>query len=201
MHRLQHSGPALPLACLLLLMAGLLLPWLVAPSASMTLSAYDLAEWVSLHPAQTRANPPLLASLLLRVQFVALCAATGCLPFGKGMRIGAALAIVLLAIAQLPPVEFVNDLGSLNYRQQFGCAIASLILGLGLLRSSGGPWRGWAAIAISVIGAATAVAGMSQALDVYRLVGGAGGIGAGLWLCIVAHLCAAGLGAREIRYS
>ena len=199
MQRNQRDLPALLCVCLLLLLTGLLLPWLVAPSASMTLNAYDLAEWASLHPAQTQTNPPLPASLPLRIQLVIFCALTSCVATGRRMRIAAAIAIVALAIAQLPPVEFVYDLGSLNYRQQFGCALASLVPGLGLLRWAGGRLRAWTVLAGSVVGAATAVAGMSQALDVYGLVGGVGGVGAGLWLCVAAYLCLAGVSARDLR--
>ena len=199
MLRLRHSGPALPCVCLLLLLTGLLLPWLVSPSASMTLNAYDLAEWASLHPAQTHTNPPLLASLLLRIQLVIFCALTSCMANGKRMRFAAALCVLALAVAQLPPVEFVYDLGSLNYRQQFGCALASLVPGLGLLRWAVGRLRVWTVLAGSVVGAATAVAGMLQALEVYGLVGGVGGVGAGLWLCVAAYLCLAGVCARDLR--
>ena len=45
------------LALLLLIigLCGYLLPWIVAPSSAMTLNAYDLAEWTSLHPLQQSA--------------------------------------------------------------------------------------------------------------------------------------------------
>ena len=51
-------------------LAGYVLPWIVAPSAALTLNAYDLAEWTSLHPLQRQTSPPLLAPLELRLQLV-----------------------------------------------------------------------------------------------------------------------------------
>jgi len=62
----------LPAMLLLLGLLGYLLPWAVASSAPMTLNAYDLAEWTSLHPAQRQTTPPLLAPLRLRAQLAIL---------------------------------------------------------------------------------------------------------------------------------
>lgn len=53
-------------ALVLIGLLGYAQPWIVAPAASMTLNAYDLAEWASLIPAQRGTAPPLLVPLLLR---------------------------------------------------------------------------------------------------------------------------------------
>ncbi len=172
-----------------MLLTGLLLPWLVAPNAAMTLNAYDLAEWASLHPAQAGTTPPLLAPLLLRLQVLILCALVGAVAkTPKAMRISA-LLICLLAVAQLPPVEFVKDLGSLNYRQQFGLALASWLLGLAGLRWLAGRFLRHAMICMLAIGGMAATwTGAHQALDVYASLAGGGSIGLGVWIAAFAYL-------------
>ena len=122
-------------ACLLLFLLligllGYLLPWAVAPSAPMTLNAYDLAEWTSLHPAQRHSSPPLLAPLLLRAQLVILSLTFALVVSRRPWRLISAATVAILALAQLPPFEYVYDIANLNYRQQFGLALASLIAGL-----------------------------------------------------------------------
>ena len=190
------GGSLLSASLLALLLAGLLLPWLVAPNAAMTLNAYDLAEWTSLHPAQAGTSPPLLASLLLRLQVLILCALVGAAAQTRRTARVAALLVCLLAVAQLPPVEFVKDLGSLNYRQQFGLALASLLLGLAALRWLRGRWRHGAICLFALIGMATAWLGASQALAVYASLAGGGSIGLGAGISAVACL---GLALRSMR--
>ena len=190
------GGSLLSASMLALLLAGLLLPWLVAPNAAMTLNAYDLAEWTSLHPAQAGASPPLLASLLLRLQVLILCALVGAAAQTRRAARVAALLVCLLAVAQLPPVEFVKDLGSLNYRQQFGLALMSLLLGLAELRWLRRRWRHGAICLFALIGMATAWLGASQALAVYASLAGGGSIGLGAVISAVACL---GLALRSMR--
>ena len=120
----EHSLLLVMLALLGLL--GYLLPWAVASSAPMTLNAYDLAEWASLHPAQRQTTPPLLAPLLLRAQLVVL---SSIIALSVSQRWVAAAAVVALALAQLPPFEYVYDIANLNYRQQFVLALVSLVAG------------------------------------------------------------------------
>ena len=121
------------IALIVMALCGYALPWIVVPSASLTLNGHDLAEWASLVPSQRATSPPLLAPLLLRLQPLALSLLLGGIAVGRRRTAMAAAAICLLAAAQLPPFEFVYDINNLNYRQQFGLAVFSLIGGLCLV--------------------------------------------------------------------
>ncbi len=187
-HRLA-TRPLVTISLLMSLLAGLLLPWLLAPNAAMTLNAYDLAEWASLHPAQRGANPPLVVPLLLRAQLVILCALAGVAAQCTLEKRAPALVIVGLAVAQLPPIEFVYDIGNLNYRQQFGLALASLILGLAALRWINRRWQPMFVAGFGLVGALTTLAGATLALDVFASLASGGSAGLGVWIAIASYIC------------
>lgn len=116
------------------LMAGLvlvscLLPWVTLPGAGLSLNPTDLAEWTSLAPAVRAQTPALLTTFLLRTPLViaALLVALA----ADQRRAWAALLIALLAVAQLPPFEFLADSGNSNYQQQ--ALMAAWTFGLGWL--------------------------------------------------------------------
>ena len=192
------SHPLLKISLLMALLVGLLLPWLVAPAAAMTLNAYDLAEWASLHPAQRSSNPPLVVPLLLRVHLLILCALAGLVAHGKLEKRAAALMIVALAVAQLPPIEFVNDIGNLNYRQQFGLALGGLALGMAALLWKNRRWQPIVVAGFSLVGALTSMAGARLALDAYASLANGGGIGLGVWIVLTAYVCLAVAGFRAL---
>ena len=106
-----------------------LIPWAVNTSTGLTLGAYDLAEWLSLHPAT---HPTRLPSLFLRGQLllitlsIALSVNKPLFTIGWWLRL---IAVLLLTVAQLPPPEFLAWTGDLNQRQQAMLAIASLVGG------------------------------------------------------------------------
>ena len=108
------------------------LVWADAPTQGMSLNAYDLAEWASLHPATHPIQPLVptrLPSLLLRLQLTILCWIIAFVfhQQGSNHRRLAILAIILLSIAQLPPFEFfLNARDDLNYVQQFILSSVSL---------------------------------------------------------------------------
>ena len=188
----------LQFSLLMTLLAGLLLPWLLAPNAPMTLNAYDLAEWASLHPAQRATNPPLLAPLLLRAQLLILCVLVGLVARGKLEKRAAALVIFTLAVAQLPPIEFVNDIGNLNYRQQFGLALSSLLLGMAALCWMDARWRRLFVAGLSLLGALTTLAGASLALDVFASLASGGSAGLGIWIVQASYCCLFVTGLRTL---
>lgn len=169
---------------------GYLLPWATAPAGSMTLNAFDLAEWVSLHPSQRQTVPPLQVSLLLRLQLVILCTLFAAVVANQRRKPGSALLIIAIALAQLPPPEFVLDPGNLNYRQQFGLALVSLLAGLLLLRVRRARLASGILVILPWVGAVTAVGGVSQALAIYDSLQTGGAIGLGVWILVS---CYAGL--------
>lgn len=170
---------------------GYLLPWTVAPSAPMTLNAFDLAEWTSLHPAQRQTAPPLLAPLLLRAQLVFLTLAFAITTSGRTWRLFSVAAVVLLALAQLPPYEYVYDLANLNYRQQFFLALASLISGL-LATVMGQRRIAWMLLlALAIVGTVSVVAGVAQAFELYRQLQQTTSVGLGPWILSSSYIAIA----------
>ena len=186
--RMQRRPLLLLLTLLLLGLVGYLLPWAVSASAPMTLNAYDLAEWASLHPAQRQTTPPLLAPLLLRAQLAILTLILALPASGRSMRAICALAVVALALAQLPPFEYVYDIANLNYRQQFGLALASLIAGLAATRLANRRIIRMLLVILPIAGIFAVIAGVTQALEVYRLTQTVAGIGLGPWLLCASYI-------------
>lgn len=168
-------------------LVGYALPWIVAPSAPLTLNAYDLAEWTSLHPLQRATSPPLLAPLELRLQLLILSVIVGLMASGRVNTSISALAILLLALAQLPPFEFVDDLRNLNYSQQFLLALASLLLSLALLPFKFGRFSAYIMLALTLLGIGSAIHAHAQALDLFAVWSLEASVGAGLWTLVASY--------------
>jgi hypothetical protein len=125
--------------CCVLAYIAYSLPWVVAPGASLTLNAYDLAEWSSLHPA-TRMNA-YLTPLALRALPLLLTLLIANLPARSHWLQGVkALLIVIMAIALLPPFEFFGSTWQDNNHQQ-QVALAGAMLLSGILVLWIGKWR------------------------------------------------------------
>ena len=159
------------MTCYLLLALGLvgyLLPWMVAPTAPMTLNAYDLAEWTSLHPTQR--GTPLAVPLLLRLQLPVIILLAALFARGSPTRLLAVIIILSLSAAQLPPLEFLTiSRHDGNYQQQFLLAVISLIAGLALLAYKPSRPMMLVAVGLAIIGLLSALAGQHQAQRLYQL--------------------------------
>lgn len=179
---------SLILTLLLMALAGYLLPWIVAPSSSMSLNAFDLAEWTSLHPLQHSAAIPLLVPLQLRLHLLILMAIFALI--SKDLLPGAvvAAAILLAAIAQLPPPEFIEQLSNANYRQQFALACACALLPLLMWRLKHKRHKIRMIISFSALGIAIAVAGQKQASALYWLALEEGETGLGMIIVAAAYV-------------
>lgn len=175
------------LVFLLLALAGYLLPWVTAPNSAMTLNAFDLAEWTSLHPLQQQAMPPLIAPLLLRAQLAILAVAITLWSTSRKERSLALLFALALSVVQLPPPEFLNNVADPNYRQLLFLAIATISLssGLGLMLPE--QFRPFVIIFLAITGIVTSLVGQSQAIELYQVTLEQGETGGGLWLVVVAY--------------
>ncbi len=175
------------LVFILLALTGYLLPWIVAPASSMSLNAFDLAEWTSLHPLQRSSTIPLLAALQLRLHLLILAAIFTWV--SKDILPGAIVAAVVLlaAAAQLPPPEFVGQLSDGNFRQQFALACASAILPLLMWRLDHARLKLRLTMSLAALGIAIALAGQKQADTLYRLALEEGGPGLGMFIAAGAY--------------
>ncbi len=105
---------------------GTYLPWVATTGAAFSSNLYDLAEWTSLHPAVRGGNPPLLATLLLRL--VPALIAVGLAVYVKQTRHLTGVLALLIGVGLLPPFEFFRgQFGDPNYRQQFVIAVVTCI--------------------------------------------------------------------------
>ncbi len=153
--------PRLPLLLLLFSLAAYLLPWNVSAINALTLGAYDLAEWLSLHPAT---HPLRIPSLLLRVQLV-LITWLFALHFTAQpawRRWFWMLMILVLSIAQLPPLDFLARPNDPNQQQQFVLAALSLVGAFVWFWVAHRLQKRWIILMLGMSGVATAAMGAIQ---------------------------------------
>ncbi|MBZ0276260.1 MAG: hypothetical protein K8I60_08955 [Anaerolineae bacterium] len=156
---------------LVLALTAYTLPWLTTSSNGLSLSAYDLAEWISLHPAARYGQPPLLPTLLLRLPLVctALTIAFWPVKHAQWLRIP---ALLMLTVALLPPVEFLTRYrDDPNYQQQFILAGITLIGGAIGISHYANQGRQIIILLLAGIAAITGILGFSQS---YSLTQGLG---------------------------
>jgi len=167
---------------IIIILGGYVLPWIIAPSAPLSLNAYDLAEWASLHPSQPNTTPPLIIPLLLRLQLVIVTLLIALYARTDIQRWIALILVALLAVAQLPPLEFlISERDNINYQQQFILATLSLLIGGGLVVRKPQRLTPIISIALVSMGIITSFSGLQQAQELYTLssqeyVSGSGGV-------------------------
>jgi hypothetical protein len=148
---------AIPLALI-----AYLIPWVVNTSTGLTLGAYDLAEWLSLHPATHPARNPSFAlrgQLLILTLIITWTTSKPILTYSWWFR---CMALTLLVIAQLPPPEFLSWTGDQNQRQQAFLAVISLVGGIFGLTGILQRFRGYLLLLVLFIGIALNIYGLTQ---------------------------------------
>lgn len=143
-------------------------PWIVNPSAGLTLGAYDLAEWASLHPEVRNSSPALLTSLLLRLPLSLFALLVGfCAPLPALRSYGwwvAFMIVLFLTASALPPLEFfIEAREDTNYQQQFLLSCLALFGGLIGLAGILSRFRAYMTILVALIVIVTSVMGLFQA--------------------------------------
>lgn len=195
MRTARHYIPPILFA---LLIVAYLQPWIINGSAALNLTAYDLAEWASLHPAASAQSPPLLTSLLLRLPLA--CAGIWLAwyrPHTSAVRILVGGIVALIAIGLLPPPEFLGQRDNPNYQQQAGLAALMLTASLIGLFAGGRVKpiiRTGVSVSMLVGGLVAALGGLSLAVQwmgEFQLpaVIGSGAIMMGLCFAVTAVLC------------
>jgi hypothetical protein len=107
-----------------------LLPWIITPSAALTLNGYDLAEWTRLHPALQSTFDPLVIALLLRLPLVCLSGIAVCIIPHKQWWLTLGV-VAAFAIALQPPIEFYSSFrDDPNYQQLATLSMLLVIVGL-----------------------------------------------------------------------
>ena len=111
---------------------GYLLPWVLTSASSLSMGAYDLAEWSSLHPIVKQTAPFLWTTLALRIP-LAVLAILLAIYLAKTLHLPSIALVCLFvsAIALLPPLEFFTTFrDDPNYRQQLFLALFTLVIGI-----------------------------------------------------------------------
>jgi len=160
----MKRSEAIILALLLLCYAA---PWADAGSHGLRMNAYDWAEWLSLHPAQRTAEPPLLVSLALRLQMLGFGVLLAW-SIPSSWRWLFALSLLVLAAAQLPPLEFLSNSQDNNYRQQVFLTVSSIALGL-FARTIAYKWREYVAMSASILSCSVLLFSLPEALALTQL--------------------------------
>lgn len=112
------------------------LPWVWHPGAGLSAGAYDLAEWLSLHPVARASMLPLFPSFVLRAAFALLAmgvAVHGNRATQRAVRWSARIAALALALTLFPPLEFLTVArDDANYQQQFALGMITFLVIVGL---------------------------------------------------------------------
>lgn len=167
------------------------LPWVVNSGAGLTLNAYDLAEWMSLHPRVRIGSLPLLAPFLLRMLLVFT---GGLIAFSPSRRFSTAwwlqvIGVSVIALALLPAFEFfVSDFSDPNYRQQLSLTILTLVVSAIGLIFHHKRWSRWIIVSLMIAGVGGGLSGLVIGYSLMRDLGLPTGVGAGAILFVVAYL-------------
>lgn len=176
-------------------LVGYFLPWISTSASSLSLGAYDLAEWSSLHPVVRQTVPFLWTTLALRIPlailgilFVAYISKTF---HRKSIAI---ICLLIAAIALLPPLEFFKTYGDdPNYRQQFILALTTVVAGIFVIFGQPQKLQKVLLIALSILGVLASAIGLYQAQNLMQgfdlhIAIGLGGIMTSIALGAVAYL-------------
>ncbi|MBI1276994.1 MAG: hypothetical protein GC179_02575 [Anaerolineaceae bacterium] len=128
------------------------------------MSAYDLAEWTSLHPIVRQTLPYLWTTLALRVPLAVLGLLLAKHITESFQRASFGLLIVVItAFALLPPPEFFTVYrDDPNYQQQLLLALATVIIGTTIIIWHNKSVQRLSSIALSLFGCLTSAIGLYQ---------------------------------------
>lgn len=176
----------------ILLLIAYIMPWLIHSTQTLTLNAFDLAEWTTLHPSSRSASLPLLESFLLRFQIIIILwlmistiTHERVISFTNFLKVA---MIVIVSISLLPPIDQITNISDLNYRQQIALALLSLLGAIAISFSSIG-WRWSIQVILLALALITALPGIFQAGLLFQSYDLSISIGAGTIAYIVIISC------------
>ncbi len=154
---------------IILLIGALLmyiLPWALNNSAVLSLGAYDFAEFLAKRQFDDTSYNTILAlrgQLVFLTWLLAFSIQRPLFTINWGVKV---VFCLLLVIAQLPPLTFINNIGDMNQQQQALLSLSSLIgVGFGL---TGLLWatKNYLQLSISIVGIITTIYGLFNALEI-----------------------------------
>lgn len=208
-HGSYHEAPTLQWTLLIIAVCGVVavhMPWHVHDVAAFSNNAFDLAEFVSLHPTAQAENPALLSSILLRLPLVLLpiilTLIANRLRDERSRWIWRGVAL-LVALRLNPPVDFYRGPGdvSLNERQLGYMMIAAIVLVIVAIASHRWLMRYelQLAAALWLIIVVVSIEGWRRATNIVESLQIEVGIGAGIILIVVLALLSIALIIQSLR--
>lgn len=181
----------LVLWCALLGVIAYHMVWQTHKVAAFNSNAFDLAEWVSLHPTVRAESPALFTPLLLRLPLILLAgimaAASSVLQAEKAKWLWRGVAL-LVVLRLNPPTDFYPWGGGSPNDQQLG-RLTALGLVVVLVLIIGGRWLRFfwrpTALVLLIASLITALEGYNRAQKVLDSIQIETGIGGGLVLHVV----------------
>lgn len=148
------------------------LPWIASGTAGLSLNAYDLAEWSSLHPSVVNMTPSLLTTFLLRLPLTCLtliiAASTPQPPFRSIAWWMMSIIVLILTITLLPPLEFLStDSSNNNYRQMFALSVFTGLFGISFIMGMGQRWQKYLIILLALMGLIVSIGGIALGINLY----------------------------------
>lgn len=178
----QHSTFNFTWLIVLLALFLYVIPWVLNPGTTLSLGAYDFAEFLAKRPFDDKSYYAILALRGQLFLLVSLLAISTHRPYFTAHWWIQVILCLALVIAQLPPLTFFNNMGDINQQQQFLLTIGSFVgicIGLtGLLWEK----RHLINLVIGIIGVSTVIYSLIDAIDIMNDYGvpatmGVGGIG------------------------
>ena len=178
---MTEQPPRFDLTWLVVIIALLayIIPWALNPGVSLSLSAYDFAEFLAKRPFDDTSYYTILALRGQLLLITALLAFSTHRPYFTKHWWMRCIACGILIIAQLPPLTFISNTGDVNQQQQMLLTIGSLIVvAIGL---SGIFWknRHLIRIVIGIAGVITVIYSLNNAPDMMAGYGLPANIGFG----------------------
>jgi len=168
------------------------LPWIANTSTPLTMGAYDLAEWASIHPVARISEPTMLVSLLLRLPLVFMAIIVGFAAPTPPLRVVgwwvALIAVLIITASSLPPLEFFTggaERSDPNYQQQFYLTIAACVGGFAGLTGLLPKARPYVAIVAAVGAIAVSIDGINRSISLMDWMNLSAGISNGLILYVI----------------
>lgn len=144
------------------------IPHVLNPGVSLSLGAYDFAEFLAKRPFDDRGYYTILALRGQLLLITALLAFSTHRPYFTAHWWARLVVCGILIIAQLPPLTFISNTGDVNQQQQMLLTIGSAILvAIGL---SGIFWKNrWLIrVIIGLIGVITMIYSLNNAINIMQ---------------------------------
>jgi hypothetical protein len=175
-----------------------ILPWTVNIGNSLSMGAYDFAEWLSKRPFDDSSYKTIFllrGQLVLITWFIMLSAER---PYFTLHWWSHLLIAVILVIAQFPPVEFIHNTSDINQQQQAILAFISLIavpLGASGYLSA---YRNITWLIIALMGLGTTFFALINAVEMMRVYHLPAEMGVGAILLILCYVLLGIIAARDL---